>query len=134
MAPLEPKMFTVTWTRNYYQLGSSNQNVLVVVQSSIQHHHIQNPFFIFIFSKKKFCWHDITEICWIWDAIDRRSLINVSNTFEELPNPNIFSSIFYSLFSKFNCLYILLLFLCTEKVAPIFQGFHVNTKILEILI
>ena len=26
------------------------------------------------------------------------------------------------------------LFLCTEKVAPIFQGFHVNTKILEILI
>ena len=46
----------------------------------------------------------------------------------------VFSSIFYSLFSKFNCLYILLLFLCTEKVAPIFQGFHVNTKILEILI
>ena len=133
MATLEPKMFTVTWTRNYYQLGSSNQNVLVVVQSSIQHHHIQNPFFIFIFSKKKFCWHDITEICWIWDAIDRRSLINVSNTFEELPNSNSF--FFHILFFIFKIqLSVLLLFLCTEKVAPIFQGFHVNTKILEILI
>ena len=66
----------------------------------------------------------------------RRSLINVSNTFEELPNSNKFFLPYFTLYFQNStvCKYILLLFLCTEKVAPIFQGFHVNTKILEILI
>ena len=134
MAPLEPKMFTVTWTRNYYQLGSSNQNVVVVVQSSIQHHHIQNPFFIFIFSKKSSA--DMTSQKYVESEMPLTEFGNSSKVLETFIKLllTVFSSIFYSLFSKFNCLYILLLFLCTEKVAPIFQGFHVNTKIVEILI
>ena len=130
------------WNRNWSlwrELGiTTNSGVLTKMSSLL--YKVQFSIIIFkilfsfsYFQKKKFCWHDITEICWIWDAIDRRSLINVSNTFEELPNSNSF--FFHILLFIFNIqLSVLLLFLCTEKVAPIFQGFHVNTKILQILI